>query len=56
MLNKTNYSIESSLLNILQQGSQLKDVRGEHNCNFLPPTQIRVFNDLFSDKTDLRKK
>ena len=55
MLNKTNNSIELSLLNILQQGSELKNVRGEHNCKLLPRTQVRIFNDLFSDKTDLRK-
>ena len=55
MLNKTNNSIELSLLNILQQGSELKNVRGEHNCNFLSRTQVQVFYDLFSDKTDLRK-
>ena len=55
MLNKTNNSIELSLLNILQQGSLLKNVRGEHNCKFLSRTQVQVFNDLFSNKTDLRK-
>ena len=56
MLNKANNSIELSLLNILQQGSLLKIVRGEHNCNFfLSRTQVQVFYDLFSDKTDLRK-
>ena len=55
MFNKTNNSIELSLLNILQQGSLLKNVRGEHNCKFLSRTQVQVFNDLFSNKTDLRK-
>ena len=55
MLNKPNNSIESRLLIILQQGSQLKNVRGEHKCKFLSRTQVQVFYDLFSDKTDLRK-
>ena len=49
MLNKTNNSIELSLLNILQQGSLFQNVRGEHNCKFLSRTRVQVFNDPFSD-------
>ena len=32
MLNKANNSIELSLLNILHQGSLLKNIRAEQNC------------------------